>query len=100
MSLGTPLPLASHQPRPCSSPARRWRPDRRQGTPAALGRLGGSIGRGAVIDFIDLQHFADFNVADSCLTRGVVLALLLLLRGIPMTDDAGADMPYLHPIGQ
>lgn len=44
------------------------------------------IGRGAVVDFIDLQHFADFNIADSCLTCGVVLIVLLSLRGIPMTD--------------
>jgi signal peptidase II len=44
------------------------------------------IGRGAAVDFIDLQHFADFNVADCCLTCGVVLAVLLSLRGIPMTD--------------
>jgi signal peptidase II len=46
------------------------------------------IGRGAVVDFIDLQHFANFNIADSCLTCGVVLAVLLSLRGIPMTDDS------------
>ena len=46
------------------------------------------IGRGAVVDFIDLQHFADFNIADSCLTCGVVLAVLLSLRGIPMTDQS------------
>jgi signal peptidase II len=58
------------------------------------------IGRGAVVDFIDLKHFADFNVADSCLTCGVVFALLLSLRGIPMTDDAGADVPNPRPIGQ
>jgi signal peptidase II len=44
------------------------------------------FGRGAVVDFIDLQHFATFNVADSCLTCGAVLAVLLALRGIPMTD--------------
>ena len=44
------------------------------------------IGRGAVVDFIDLQHFADFNIADSCLTCGVVLAVLLSLRRIPITD--------------
>ena len=42
------------------------------------------IGRGAVVDFIDLQHFADFNVADSCLTCGAVLAIWLSLRGIPL----------------
>ena len=44
------------------------------------------IGRGAVVNFINLQHFADFNVADSCLTCGVVLAAVLSLRGVAMTD--------------
>jgi signal peptidase II len=47
------------------------------------------FGRGAVVDFIDLQHFADFNVADICLTCGVVLVVLLSLRGIPMTGQSG-----------
>jgi signal peptidase II len=46
------------------------------------------IGRGAVVDFIDLQHFADFNIADSCLTCGIALMVLLSLRGIPMTDQS------------
>jgi signal peptidase II len=46
------------------------------------------IGRGAVVDFIDLQHFANFNVADSCLTCGAVLAVVLSLRGIPMTGES------------
>jgi signal peptidase II len=46
------------------------------------------IGRGAVVDFIDLQHFATFNIADSCLTCGAVLAVLLSLRGIPITDQS------------
>jgi len=46
------------------------------------------VGRGAVVDFISLQHFADFNIADSCLTCGAVLAVLLSLRGIPMTGQA------------
>jgi signal peptidase II len=48
------------------------------------------IGRGAVVDFIDLQHFATFNIADSCVTCGAVLAVLLSLRGIPMTDPSPA----------
>jgi signal peptidase II len=46
------------------------------------------IGRGAVVDFIDLQHFATFNVADSCLTCGAALAVLLSLRRIPMTGQS------------
>jgi signal peptidase II len=48
------------------------------------------VGRGAVVDFIDLQHFAIFNVADSCLTVGVILALLLSLRSVPMTAAPAA----------
>jgi signal peptidase II len=48
------------------------------------------IDRGAVVDFIDLQHFADFNIADSCLTCGVVFIVLLSLRGIPMTGRGGS----------
>jgi signal peptidase II len=52
------------------------------------------IGRGAVVDFIDLQHFATFNVADSCLTCGAVLAVWLSLRGVPMTGPPpGAAEP-------
>jgi signal peptidase II len=47
------------------------------------------IGRGAVVDFIDLQHLATFNIADSCLTCGAVLAVVLSLRGIPMTRHSG-----------
>jgi signal peptidase II len=46
------------------------------------------FGRGAVVDFIYLQHFATFNIADSCLTCGAVLAVVLSLRGIPMTDQS------------
>ena len=46
------------------------------------------FGRGAVVDFIDLQHFAIFNLADSCLTCGVVLAVLLSVRGVPLFGRA------------
>jgi signal peptidase II len=49
------------------------------------------IGRGAVVDFVDLQHFATLNIADSCLTCGAVLAVLLSLRGIPMTELLGCS---------
>jgi len=50
------------------------------------------FGRGAVVDFINLQHFANFNVADSCLTCGAVLAVWLALRHVPMTQQS-ADHP-------
>ena len=60
--------------------------------PAARGAIGNlcdrllrapGIGRGAVVDFISLQHFADFNIADSLLTCGAVLAVLLALQEFP-----------------
>lgn len=40
------------------------------------------VGRGAVVDFISVPHFATFNVADSAITVGAALAVLLSLRGI------------------
>ncbi|MGB8651489.1 MAG: signal peptidase II [Mycobacteriales bacterium] len=40
------------------------------------------VGRGAVVDFISLPHFATFNVADSAITVGAALAVLLSLRGV------------------
>jgi len=51
------------------------------------------FGRGAVVDFIYLQHFATFNIADSCLTCGAVLAILLSLRGIPITGRPPGPPP-------
>lgn len=51
------------------------------------------VGRGAVVDFIDVRHFATFNVADSCITVGAVLAVLLSWRGIAMSDQAPAAEP-------
>jgi signal peptidase II len=40
------------------------------------------IGKGRVVDFISVPHFASFNVADSGITVGAILAVLLSLRGI------------------
>jgi signal peptidase II len=57
------------------------------------------IGRGAVVDFIDLQHFAIFNIADACLTCGVVLAVLLSLRGIPLFGQSPSPDPAEQPLG-
>lgn len=45
------------------------------------------VGRGAVVDFIDVRYFATFNVADSCITVGAIVAVLLTWRGIPMSDQ-------------
>lgn len=49
--------------------------------------LGGAIGNildrvrlGYVVDFFDLRWFPVFNVADSCITIGVCLLLLRMLR--------------------
>jgi signal peptidase II len=35
--------------------------------------------RGAVVDFITLTHWPTFNVADSCVTVGVILLVILVL---------------------
>ncbi len=52
----------------------------------ALGNLtdrifrGAAWGRGAVVDFIDLQWWPIFNVADACITVGLAIVLLHLYR--------------------
>ena len=51
------------------------------------------VGRGWVVDFVHVRWFATFNVADSAITVGAVLAVLLSLRGVEVdgshrrTDD-------------
>lgn len=73
---------------------RRTRADERW-LPAGLALvLGGAIGnlwdrivRGAVVDFIHLHqgryHWPAFNVADSAITAGVVIIVLISFRGGP-----------------
>jgi signal peptidase II len=39
-------------------------------------------GRGAVVDFLDFQVWPSFNVADSAIVVGGVLAVLLSVRGV------------------
>ena len=41
------------------------------------------IGRGAVVDFLDLGWWPSFNLADSALFCGVTLALVLNVRNVP-----------------
>ena len=45
--------------------------------------------RGAVVDFIDLQWFPVFNIADSCITIGAVLMVLASLRNKPASPSVG-----------
>jgi len=40
--------------------------------------------RGHVVDWIELPHWPVFNVADSCIVCGGILAVLLATRGIPI----------------
>lgn len=48
--------------------------------------------RGAVVDFIDLQVWPSFNVADSGIVVGGLIAALLSLRGVePAGPAAGAE---------
>ena len=42
------------------------------------------VGRGAVVDFISVPHFASFNVADSAITVGALVAVLLSVKGIEL----------------
>lgn len=53
----------------------------------ALGNLVDRIHQGYVTDFIHLPHWPAFNVADMCITGGVVaLVLVLELGGSPAAD--------------
>jgi signal peptidase II len=48
-------------------------------------------GRGAVVDFIDFQVWPSFNVADSAIVTGGVLAVLLSMRGVELDGSRAAD---------
>lgn len=48
-------------------------------------------GRGAVVDFIDLGWFPSFNVADSGIVVGGLLAVLLTFRGIEVDGTRHTD---------
>ena len=54
----------------------------------ALGNLSDRLfrapgpGRGRVVDWLELPHWPIFNIADSAIVSGAVLAVLLSLRGI------------------
>jgi signal peptidase II len=46
-------------------------------------------GLGYVVDFIAVQHFAVFNIADAFITCSAALMVLLALRGIEVTGRRG-----------
>ena len=51
--------------------------------------------RGHVVDWIELPHWPVFNVADSCIVCGGMLAVLLAARGVSIdgTRNAAAARP-------
>jgi signal peptidase II len=53
----------------------------------AFGNLVDRIHQGYVTDFIHVPHWPAFNVADMCITGGVVALLLVLELGARRADD-------------
>lgn len=49
------------------------------------------VGRGAVVDFIDFRVWPSFNIADSAIVCGGVLAVLLSVRGTDVDGTRRAD---------
>jgi signal peptidase II len=49
--------------------------------------------RGDVVDWIQLPHWPVFNVADSCIVCGGILAVLLATRGIRLDGTREAPAP-------
>ncbi|MBN9098004.1 MULTISPECIES: signal peptidase II [unclassified Pseudonocardia] len=48
------------------------------------------VGRGAVVDYIDVSWFAAFNLADVAITAGALLAVVLAVRGVPTLQARSA----------
>ena len=47
----------------------------------AIGNLIDRVTIGSVIDFIKLPHWPAFNLADTCITVGVIILVLVIERG-------------------
>jgi signal peptidase II len=50
-------------------------------------------GRGAVVDFIDFQVWPSFNIADSAIVTGGLLAVLLSFRGVEIDGTRTGQAP-------
>ena len=60
----------------------------------AFGNLIDRVRAGAVVDFIDVGWWPDFNVADSSIVVGIALLLgILLLTNQSRSEDAAEDEP-------
>lgn len=84
----------------------RWRVQGVWGAIALGGIIGGALGnladrvfrgaawgRGAVVDFIDLQWWPIFNVADASITVGLVMGLFHLYRSERRRTRASGETP-------
>ena len=47
----------------------------------AIGNLIDRVALGSVIDFIKLPHWPAFNIADTCITFGVIILVVVIERG-------------------
>jgi len=65
----------------------------------ALGNLGDrmfrapGVFRGEVVDWLQLPHWPVFNLADSAIVVGGVLAVLLASRGVPLEGRTATEDP-------
>jgi signal peptidase II len=55
----------------------------------ALGNLSDRVRADAVTDYIELPHWPPFNLADMCITAGVLLLVLIYLRDAEAESDGG-----------
>lgn len=60
-------------------------------TGGALGNLADRLRSDSVTDFIDLPHWPPFNLADVCITSGVILLVLIYLRDSARTAGEPSD---------
>jgi signal peptidase II len=49
------------------------------------------VGRGAVVDFVDVKYFSVFNLADVALTLAAVSVAVLAVRGVAMSEPVSGE---------